>query len=190
MIVAAPKDENELQHMLYTAVKSGKIMAIRYPRSQGLGVNMDVEFRELPIGKGEILRQGNDIAILAIGSMVAPALEAAEKLALQGVEATVVNARFVKPIDAELIVDLATRIKRIVTVEENTIPGGFGNYVNDAVRQADLRDVIIRNVGLPDVFIEHGGQDFLRSKYGLDAAGIIGKVLEIVPAGSATKIIR
>ena len=190
MIVAAPKDENELQHMLYTAVKSGKIMAIRYPRSQGLGVNMDAEFRELPIGKGEILRQGNDIAILAIGSMVAPALEAAEKLALQGVEATVVNARFVKPIDAELIVDLATRIKRIVTVEENTIPGGFGNYVNDAVRQADLRDVIIRNVGLPDVFIEHGGQDFLRSKYGLDAAGIIGKVLEIVPAGSATKIVR
>jgi 1-deoxy-D-xylulose-5-phosphate synthase len=190
MIVAAPKDENELQHMLYTAVKSGKIMAIRYPRSQGLGVNMDVEFRELPSGKGEILRQGNDIAILAIGSMVAPALEAAEKLALQGVEATVVNARFVKPIDAELIVDLATRIKRIVTVEENTIPGGFGNYVNDAVRQADLRDVIIRNVGLPDVFIEHGGQDFLRSKYGLDAAGIIGKVLEIVPAGSATKIVR
>jgi 1-deoxy-D-xylulose-5-phosphate synthase len=102
----------------------------------------------------------------------------------------VVNARFVKPIDTELIVDLATRIKCIVTVEENTLSGGFGNYVNDAVRQADLRDVIIRNVGLPDVFIEHGGQDFLRSKYGLDAAGIIGKVLEIVPAGSATKIIR
>ena len=189
IIVAAPKDENELQHMLYTAVKSGKIMAIRYPRSQGLGVSMDSEFRELPIGKGEILRQGNDIAILAIGSMVAPAMEAAEKLALQGVEATVVNARFVKPVDAELIVDLATRIKRIVTVEENTLSGGFGNYVNDAVRQSDLRDVIIRNVGLPDVFIEHGGQDFLRSKYGLDAAGIIAKVLEIVPAGSAIKIV-
>jgi 1-deoxy-D-xylulose-5-phosphate synthase len=189
IIVAAPKDENELQHMLYTAVKSGKIMAVRYPRSQGLGVSMDSEFRELPIGKGEILRQGNDIAILAIGSMVAPAMEAAEKLALQGVEATVVNARFVKPVDAELIVDLATRIKRIVTVEENTLSGGFGNYVNDAVRQSDLRDVIIRNVGLPDVFIEHGGQDFLRSKYGLDAAGIIAKVLEIVPAGSAIKIV-
>ena len=189
IIVAAPKDENELQHMLYTAVKSGKIMAVRYPRSQGLGVSMDSEFRELPIGKGEILRQGNDIAILAIGSMVAPAMEAAEKLALQGVEATVVNARFVKPVDAELIVDLATRIKRIVTVEENTLSGGFGNYVNDALRQSDLRDVIIRNVGLPDVFIEHGGQDFLRSKYGLDAAGIIAKVLEIVPAGSAIKIV-
>jgi 1-deoxy-D-xylulose-5-phosphate synthase len=186
MIVAAPKDENEMQHLLYTAVKSRKIMAVRYPRSRGLGVKMDAAFKELPIGKGEILKEGRDVAILAIGSMVAPAVEAAEKLALQGIETTVVNARFVKPIDTELIIDIATRIKRIVTVEENTLSGGFGNYVNDAVRQADLRDVIIRNVGLPDVFIEHGGQDFLRSKYGLDAAGIINQVLEIVPAGSAS----
>jgi 1-deoxy-D-xylulose-5-phosphate synthase len=190
MIVAAPKDENELQHLLYTAVKSGKIMAVRYPRSQGLGVKMDTVFKELPIGKGEIIRDGSDVAILAVGSMVAPALEAAEKLALLGIDTTVVNARFVKPVDTDLIIDLATRIKHIVTVEENTLSGGFGNYVNDAVRQADLRDVIIRNVGLPDAFIEHGGQHFLRSKYGLDAAGIIGKVLEIVPAGSATKIVR
>jgi 1-deoxy-D-xylulose-5-phosphate synthase len=190
MIVAAPKDENELQHLLYTAVKSGKIMAVRYPRSQGLGVKMDTSFKEIPIGKGEILRDGNDVAILAVGSMVAAASEAAEKLALQGIETTVVNARFIKPVDAELIVDLAGRIKRIVTVEENTLSGGFGNYVDDTVRQSDLRDVIIRNVGLPDVFIEHGGQDFLRSKYGLDAAGIISKVLEIVPAGSSTKVVR
>jgi len=190
MIVAAPKDENELQHLLYTAVKSRKIMAIRYPRSQGLGVKMDAAFKELPIGKGEILKEGRDVAILAVGSMVAPAVEAAEKLALQGIEITVVNARFVKPVDTELIIDIATRIKRIVTVEENTLSGGFGNYVNDAIRQADLRDVIIRNVGLPDVFIEHGGQDFLRSKYGLDAAGIINHVLETVPTGSASKIVR
>jgi 1-deoxy-D-xylulose-5-phosphate synthase len=122
--------------------------------------------------------------------MVAPAVESAKKLALQGIETTVVNARFVKPIDTELIIDIATRIKRIVTVEENTLSGGFGNYVNDAVRQAALRDVIIRNVGLPDVFIEHGRQDFLRSKYGLDAAGIVNQVLEIVPAGSGSKIVR
>ena len=187
MIVAAPKDENELQHMLYTAVKSGKIMAVRYPRSQGLGVQMDTVFKELPIGKGEILRQGNDVAILAIGSMVSPALEAAQDLALQGVEATVVNARFAKPVDAELIIELATRIKHIITVEENTLSGGFGNYVNDAVRQADLSDVIIRNVGLPDIFIEHGGQDFLRSKYGLDAPGIINKVFEIIPSAFINK---
>jgi 1-deoxy-D-xylulose-5-phosphate synthase len=150
---------------------------------------MDAVFKELPIGKGEILREGRDVAILAVGSMVAPAVESAKKLALQGIETTVVNARFVKPIDTELIIDIATRIKRIVTVEENTLSGGFGNYVNDAVRQAALRDVIIRNVGLPDVFIEHGGQDFLRSKYGLDAAGIVNQVLEIVPAGSGSKIV-
>jgi len=190
MIISAPKDENELQHLLYTAVKSGKIMAVRYPRSQGLGIKMDAVFKELPIGKGEILREGRDVAILAVGSMVAPAVESAKKLALQGIETTVVNARFVKPIDTELIIDMATRIKRIVTVEENTLSGGFGNYVNDAVRQAALRDVIIRNVGLPDVFIEHGRQDFLRSKYGLDAAGIVNQVLEIVPAGSGSKIVR
>ena len=84
IIVASPKDENELQHMLYTAIKSGKIMAVRYPRSAGLGVKMDTEFQELPIGKGEILRQGNDVAILAIGSMVAPALEAAESSGFTG----------------------------------------------------------------------------------------------------------
>jgi 1-deoxy-D-xylulose-5-phosphate synthase len=190
IIVAAPKDENELQHMLYTAVKSGKIMAVRYPRSPGLGVKMDTEFKELTIGKSEILRQGNDIAIMAIGSMVAPAMEAAEILALQGIEATVVNARFVKPVDTEMIVDLAIRIKRIVTVEENTLAGGFGSYVNDAIKQADISDAIIRNIGVPDVFIEHGGQAFLRSKYGLDAQGIVKKALELVPAVSVTKIIR
>jgi 1-deoxy-D-xylulose-5-phosphate synthase len=179
MIVAAPKNENELQHMLYTAVRSGKIMAVRYPRSAGLDVNMDMEFKELPIGKSETLRQGNDVAILAVGSMVMPSLQAAEILARQGIEATIVNARFVKPVDIEMIVDLAARIKRIVTVEENTLSGGFGNYVNDAVRQADISDVIIRNIGLPDVFIEHGRQAFLRSKYGLDAKGIVNQALAI-----------
>jgi 1-deoxy-D-xylulose-5-phosphate synthase len=122
--------------------------------------------------------------------MVASALEAAESLSVQGVEATVVNARFVKPVDTELVIDLATRVKRIITVEENTLSGGFGNYVNDVVRQADIGDVIIRNVGLPDVFVEQGGQDFIRSKYGLDARGIIKKVLEITPADTATGKVR
>jgi 1-deoxy-D-xylulose-5-phosphate synthase len=189
MIVAAPKDENELQHMLYTAVKSGKIMAVRYPRSAGLGVAMDKDFRELPIGKSEILRRGNDVAILAVGSMVVPSLQAAEILAQQGIEATVINARFVKPVDIEMVVDVATRIKRIVTVEENTLSGGFGNYINDMVRQADISDVIIRNVGLPDVFVEHGGQAFMRSKYGLDARGIVNTVLplfSVIPSAGST----
>ena len=91
---------------------------------------------------------------------------------------------------AELVVDLATRIKRIVTVEENTLSGGFGNYVTDAIRQADIGDVIIRNIGVPDVFVEQGGQDFIRSKYGLDAKGIIKKVLEIIPADAVTRIVQ
>ncbi|MDD5289192.1 MAG: 1-deoxy-D-xylulose-5-phosphate synthase [Dehalococcoidales bacterium] len=190
IIVSSPKDENELQHLLYTAVKSGKIMAVRYPRSAGLGVKMDTSFRELPIGKGEILRQGSDVAILAIGSMVAPALEAAQELAQQGIEATVVNARFVKPIDTELIIDLATRIRRIVTVEENTLSGGFGSYVADTIKHADVSDVKMRSIGIPDVFVEHGGQSFLRSKYGMDAKGIVKQTLAIVPAGSTVKTAR
>ena len=89
-----------------------------------------------------------------------------------------------------MIVDLATRIKRIVTIEEKTLSGGFGSYVTDVIKQADISNVIIRNIGVPDVFIEHGGQTFLRSKYGLDAKGIIKKVLELIPADSASKIVR
>ncbi len=188
IIVAAPKDENELQHMLYTAITSGKAMAVRYPRSAGLGVTMDTEFQKLPIGKSEILRHGNDIAILAIGSMVAPAMDAARELTAKGIEATVVNARFVKPIDKEMVIDLANRIKRIITIEENTLPGGFGSQIIDTINKAGINNVKIRSIGLPDKFIEHGGQKFLRSKYGLDANGIIKQALEIVPNKSATKI--
>jgi 1-deoxy-D-xylulose-5-phosphate synthase len=180
MIVAAPKDENELQHLLYTATVSGKVMAVRYPRSAVSGVTMDAELKELPIGKGEIIRQGKDVALFAVGSMVAPAMEAAEKLAAQGIEATVVNARFVKPVDTELILDVASRIKYIVTVEENTLPGGFGSSVNDALKQADINDVIVRSIGVPDMFIEHGGQAFIRAKYGLDAKGIVETVTSIL----------
>ncbi|MBN1643405.1 MAG: 1-deoxy-D-xylulose-5-phosphate synthase [Dehalococcoidales bacterium] len=185
IIVAAPKDENELQHMLHTAITSGKAMAVRYPRNAGLGVTMDTEFREIPIGKGEILRNGDDVAILAIGSMVAPAMDAARELASKGIEATIVNARFAKPIDTELVIDLAKRIKHIITVEENTLPGGFGSYVIDTIKKAGIDDVQVRSIGLPDKFIEHGGQKFLRSKYGLDASGIVKQVLEIIPRKSA-----
>ncbi len=165
-------------------------MAVRYPRSQGLGVKMETDFKELPISKAEILRQGNDIAILAIGSMVAPALEAADSLSQYGVEATVVNARFVKPIDIELITSLANRTKNIITVEENTLSGGFGNYVVDAIKEADISDVKIRTIGIPDVFVEHGGQAFMRSKYGLDAKGIVAQALALVPNGSTIKTTR
>ncbi len=181
LIVSAPKDENELQHLLYTAVKSGHPMAIRYPRNSGLGVPLDTEWHLIPIGKGEILRYGEDVAILAIGAMVAPALEAAQALASAGIEATVVNARFAKPLDSELIIDLTSRIKRIVIVEENAVIGGFGSGVIDLLQKSGRCDVQVKNIGIPDEFIEQGTQAILRSKYGLDAKGIAQQVLTRFP---------
>jgi 1-deoxy-D-xylulose-5-phosphate synthase len=181
LIIAAPRDENELQHLLYTAVKSKHPMAVRYPRGAGVGVPLDNELREIPLGKGEILREGKDIAILAIGATVAPALEAARKLAERGIEATVVNARFAKPLDAELIRELAGGIKRLVTVEENALSGGFGSGVIELLQQSGASDTQVKTIGIPDEFVEHGSQSQLRAKYGLDAEGIASKVLELFP---------
>jgi 1-deoxy-D-xylulose-5-phosphate synthase len=182
LIIAAPKDENELQHLLYTGVKTNHPMAIRYPRGSGVGVDLEPELREIPIGKGEILREGDDVAILAIGSVVMPALEAADELAKQGIEATVVNARFAKPLDAELITDIARRIKHLITVEENVVSGGFGNGVVELLQQSGISDVQIKTIGIPDEFVEQGSQAVLRAKYGLDAQGIAKQVLELVPS--------
>jgi 1-deoxy-D-xylulose-5-phosphate synthase len=182
LIVAAPKDENELQHLLYTAVKSKHPIAIRYPRGSGLGVELDPVLHEIPIGKGEVVRQGKDAVILAIGTMVAPAIEAAQELVLNGIEATVVNARFAKPLDSELIIDLASRIKRLVTVEENVLSGGFGNSVVDLLQKSGVGDIQVKSIGIPDEFVEQGTQAFLRSKYGLDAKGIAKQVLELFPS--------
>lgn len=179
LIIAAPKDENELQHLLYTAVRAKHPMAIRYPRGSGVGVELDRKLCEIPIGKGEILRHGKDVAILAIGTMVAPALEAARKLVSNGIEATVVNARFAKPLDAELIKDLTGDIKRLVTVEENALSGGFGNSVIDFLQQSDISDIKVNSIGIPDEFVEQGSQARLRANYGLDAEGIARQVLEL-----------
>jgi len=181
LIVSAPKNENELQHLLYTAVKSDHPMAIRYPRGTGLGVKLDTKLHPVPLGKGEILRRGEDVVILAIGATVAPALKAAQKLASRGIEATVVNARFAKPLDSGLIVDLANRIKRLVTVEENALSGGFGGSVVSLLRESGMNDIQVKSIGLPDEFVEQGTQTMLRSKYGLDAKGIAGQVLSLFP---------
>ncbi len=181
LIVAAPKDENELQHLLYTAVKSKHPMAIRYPRGSGLGVELEPGLHEIPIGKGEIVRQGKDVAILAIGTTVAPAVKAAQELVLNGIEATVANARFAKPLDSELIIDLASRIKCLVTVEENALSGGFGNSVVDLLQKEGISDIRVKSIGIPDEFVEQGTQAILRAKYGLDAEGIAKQVLELFP---------
>ncbi len=176
IIVCAPKDENELRHLLYTALKQEKYpMAIRYPRGKGVGVELDEEYKEIPIGKAEIIKEGTDIAILAIGSTVWPSYWAAEELEKEGISVCVVNCRFVKPIDKE-IAWIVKDIGKAITVEENTIHGGFGSAVLELLNDMGIRDVKVKRIGLPDIFIEHGPADFLRKKYGIDKDGIIKQV--------------
>ncbi|MFC1912652.1 1-deoxy-D-xylulose-5-phosphate synthase [Chloroflexota bacterium] len=190
LIVSAPKDENELQHLLYTALKSTQPMAIRYPRSPGRGIELDAEFHSIPVGKGEILRCGRDIAIFAIGATVFPSLEAAEELAEKGIEATVVNTRFAKPLDTELITGLASHVKCIVTVEENTLNGGLGSRIGSLLQEAGMDDIQVKSIGLPDEFIEHGTQEILRAKYGLDAGGIFRRILTLFPSLNASPLLE
>ncbi len=180
IIVAAPKDENELQHLLYTAVKSVRPMAVRYPRGSGLGVPLDAILHEIPLGKAEMVRNGDNVAIIALGSSVDPSLEAAHQLARKGIEAAVVNARFAKPLDKHLITDLTKRVKNIVTVEENALIGGFGESVIKLLEDSGFCDIKVKNIGIPDEFVEQGTQPILRAKYGLDAKGIYRQVMEMV----------
>jgi len=181
MIIATPSDENELQHLLYTAVEAHHPVAIRYPRGRSLGMPLDRELHKLPIGKGELIRPGKDVAILAIGSTVAPSLEAAELLAKEGISCAVVNARFVKPLDAPLILKVASETKRVVTVEENVLAGGFGSTVLALLQGWNIPNLRLEWIGLPDQFIEHGPQGLLRAKYGLGGDGIAQRVMATFP---------
>jgi 1-deoxy-D-xylulose-5-phosphate synthase len=176
MTLMAPKDENELRHMLKTALYAGTPMALRYPRGTGYGVQLDQEIRELPVGRGEQLVAGDDVAIIAIGSTVYPSVAAATQLEAAGIRATVVNARFVKPLDRELILSVARRCGTVVTVEENALQGGFGTAVLELL--ADERETAVRvtRIGIPDRFVEHGSQAQLRKDLGLDAEGIAATV--------------
>jgi len=181
VLLAAPKDENELQHLLYTALQAGRPFAIRYPRGNGHGVVLDQELKEIPIGTGELLRDGNDVAILALGSTVHPSLEAAEILLAEGIDCAVVNNRFVKPLDADLILNICRRTKRALTVEEGTIVGGFGSAVQELLASKAQPDIAVRLLGLPDKFIDHGSQAALRAKLSLDAQGIARQVMVSFP---------
>jgi 1-deoxy-D-xylulose-5-phosphate synthase len=177
MVVMAPKDENELRHMLLTGLLHPGPCAIRYPRGESEGVTPDPTLVPLPIGRGEIVREGDDVALLAIGAMVPVALKAADVLRDRGVAATVVNARFVKPLDRELLLGVAERVRRIVTIEDHALMGGFGSAVLELFEEADLRGVEVRRIGLPDAFIEHGAQALLRQQHGLDPDGVAQRVL-------------
>jgi 1-deoxy-D-xylulose-5-phosphate synthase len=191
MLVCAPKDGNELQDMLYTAVHTQHPFAIRYPRGRHTGVPLVSEVRQLPIGRGEILRQGRSIVIIALGSTVLPSLEAAEYLELWGIDAMVINARFAKPLDRELILDAAKDIKILVTVEENILSGGFGSAVLELLQEAQVSDVKVKRLGIPNEFVAHGKQELIRSLYHLDAVGIAKECrdfLSHVPGGMERKL--
>jgi 1-deoxy-D-xylulose-5-phosphate synthase len=180
MTVMAPKDENELRRMLKTAVNSGVPISLRYPRGAGFGVDLDKDIEELPIGSGERLSGGRDVAIIAIGTTVYPALEAATLLEKDGIGVTVVNARFVKPLDRELILSVARECGAIVTVEENALQGGFGSAVLELLSAERITGLKVKRIGIPDRFIEHGTQAQLRSMLGLDAAGIANTVKTVL----------
>src|SRR5687767_9850995 len=150
MICMAPRDENELRHMLKTAFTTGHPTSVRYPRGAGVGIQMDPELRVLPVGKGEVMREGEDVAIFAIGTEVWPAMEAAETLRKDGIRAAVINARFIKPLDEELIVQFCKPGAKIVTVEEGSLAGGFGAAVMERVQDLQIEDVSFHRIGIPD----------------------------------------
>ena len=172
MVVMAPKDENELQHMVKSCISYDRPAAVRYPRGSSLGVDMDPMPQALPLGKGELLREGTDIALVAIGVTVHQAAAAAERLAQEGISAAVVNARFVKPLDGDLIAAVAREVKCLLTVEESTVMGGFGSAVLELLSEKGIINLPTKCLGLPDWFIEQGPQDLLREKYGLTADGV------------------
>ncbi|MBA3442312.1 MAG: 1-deoxy-D-xylulose-5-phosphate synthase, partial [Pyrinomonadaceae bacterium] len=183
MVVMAPKDEAELRDMLLTAVEHSGPIALRYPRGNGVGVSLDYEPQTLEIGKAEILRDSSsgDVAILAYGSMVHPTLRAAEQLARDGIDATVVNARFAKPLDDSLLLALARTRRLLVTVEEAYLAGGFGSAVLELLEDNGLQDrVRVVRMGVPDRIIVHGDAKLLLAKYGLDSDGIYTRVKESV----------
>jgi 1-deoxy-D-xylulose-5-phosphate synthase len=190
MQVMAPKDENELRHMLYTALRLEGPAALRYPRGAGVGTPLDTEFQALPVGKAELLTPEDEIdhaecAVLGYGNMVYPALEAVRELADEdGIRAVAVNARWAKPLDEELILRLARATHCLVTVEDHVAATGFGSAVSELLHAHGLDDVRLRIIGLPDKFVEHGAPAILRELYGLSSGHIKDIVRELVRPGT------
>ena len=177
MVVMAPKDENELRNMLYTAVNYDGPAAVRYPRGEGVGVSLENDFRELPIGKAEVIQNGGKIALLAVGTMVSAAVKTAELLKDKGIECSVVNMRFVKPLDKECVLQMADKMDMLVTMEENVLSGGFGAAVAELLAD-EGRCVRIMRFGLPDAFIEQGTQRELREQCGLTPEQMSAKIID------------
>src|SRR5687768_15862326 len=181
IVVMAPKDEGEMRDMMFTMIEHVGPAAMRYPRGNGIGVPIDQPPQLLEIGRAELLRDGGEVAIVAYGSMVHPSLEAAANLAKDGIETTVINARFVKPLDSALLLALARTKRLIVTVKEAYLAGGFGSAILELLEENGLQDkVSLVRMGIPDRIVTHGDAKLLLAKYGLDSDGIYTRVKEAV----------
>ncbi len=181
IVVMAPKDEGEMRDMMLTMLEHNGPAAMRYPRGNGVGADIEREPQLVEIGKGEILRDGGEVAIIAYGSMVHPSLQAAENLAKDGIETTVVNARFVKPLDSSLLLALARTKRLLITVEEAYLAGGFGSAILELLEENGLQDKVrVVRMGIPDRLVTHGDPKLLLAKYGLDADGIYTRVRESI----------
>ncbi len=185
LVVMSPKDENELRHMVKTMVDydDGPI-ALRFPRGTGQGVELDSTLRSIPIGKGEFITHGGDLVFVAIGAMVETCLASATALSERGVNVGVVNARFVKPLDTELIDEVMATGAAVITVEENAEMGGFGSAVTEYLVAQGHDTSRVKVLGIPDRFIEHGARPLLLAEIGLDAEGITRSALEMLDLGS------
>jgi len=191
MKVMAPKDEDELRHMLYTAIYMDGPVALRYPRGKALGVPLDKELRKLEIGKAELLSpttveeaEQQDCVLLAYGTPVEQAEKAARELEAEGIHVAVVNARWAKPLDADLILRLAKGTRRVVTIEDHMVAGGFGSAVLELLESQNLSNIDVRVIGFPDRPIEHGAVSILKELYGLTASHIKDVVRDLVQSSS------
>lgn len=181
MTIMAPKDENELQHMLKTALDFDGPVSVRYPRGSGVGVALDTQWQDLPIGKAEVLRTGKNVCFWAIGSMVQTALDAAELLEAQGISAGVVNMRFAKPLDVELLREHAQSYGKIITLEEGVLAGGVGSAILEELNENKLLEQFeVRCFGIPDEFVMHGDKKLLFRDLGLDTPTIAAKAAAFV----------
>lgn len=180
LIVAAPKDENELQHLLYTATRCGRPMAIRYPRGAGVGVELDENLAMIPLGSAEVLRHGPDAVLIATGASVIFAVAAADLLLEHGRQVAIVNMRYINPLDENLLLELARENKYFITIEENVLSGGLGNRVAAFLKRSKTEDVALKSLGVPDKFVTHGTQAKLRADYHLDAEGICSETLDFL----------
>ena len=174
--IMVPKDENELQDMLYTATLLEGPCSLRYPRGAGIGVGLDSEFRKIPVGKGEVLKEGNDLLIIGVGPILYDAIEAVSSLKCN---ATVINARFVKPLDEELILKYAKKIKNIITLEEGTLSGGFGSAIIELLEDKGIK-ANVKRIGITDKFIEHGRPDIQKKLAGIDKESIKRVINEVL----------